>query len=71
MVQARSLLVAIALTVTVPPALAVELPTCDEARAVAQQRHYTLAKVVAMAKRHRLTDEQLAQVLACLGDIVK
>lgn len=71
MVQAHALLVALALTVTVSPTLAVPAPTCEQVRAHAKQRGYTKARVIAMAKKAGLTDEQIGRVLACLGDIVK
>ncbi len=66
MVQANALLVAIALTVTVPPALAVDVPTCEQVREHA--KNYTLAQIRAIAKRARLTADQWAAVRECLGD---
>ncbi len=66
MVQANALLVAIALTVTVPPAFAVDVPTCEQVREHA--RNYTLAEIRKIAKRVGLSAEQWAQVRQCLGD---
>ncbi len=64
MVQANALLVAIALTVTVSPSLAVPVPTCEQIREQAKQ--YTPAQIRAIAKRARLTAEQWAAVRECL-----
>ena len=64
MVQANALLVAIALTVTVSPALAVPAPTCDEIRA--QSRHYTMAELKSMAKKAKLAPAQWEALLPCL-----
>lgn len=64
-IQAIALLVATALTVTVPPALAA-IPSCEQVRAHA--KNYTLAQIRAIAKRARLTEEQWAQVKRCIGD---
>ncbi len=66
MVQANALLVAAALTVTVSPSLAVPAPTCEEVRAVAKQ--YTRKQIADMAKRAKLTAEQWAELMACIGD---
>ncbi len=66
MVQANALLVAIALTVTVPPALAVDVPTCEQVRKHA--KNYTMRQIAAMAKRAGLNAEQWAEIKRCLGD---
>lgn len=71
MVQAHALLVAAALTATVSPILAAPAPTCEQIREHAQKRGYSKAKVIALAKRAKLSNEQLAAVLDCLGDTVK
>ncbi len=68
MVQARALLAAIALTVTVSPALAVPIPTCEEIREHAKNSKYTMKQIAAMAKRAGLTAEQWAAVKECLGE---
>ncbi len=64
MVQARALLAAIALTVTVPPALAVDAPSCEQVREHA--KNYTLAQIREMAKRHGLSAEEWAALMNCL-----
>ncbi len=64
MVQARALLAAIALTVTVSPALAVPIPTCEEIRE--HSKTLTMKQIAAMAKRAKLTPEQWAAVRECL-----
>lgn len=66
MAQARALLAAIALTVTVSPALAVDAPTCERVRE--QAKNYTMAQIYAMAKRAKLTEAQWSEVKRCLGD---
>ncbi len=66
MVQARALLVAIALTVTVPPALAVDAPTCEQVREHAKNSKYTMKQIMAMAKRAGLSAEEWAAVKNCL-----
>lgn len=66
MVQATALLVAIALTVTVSSALAVDAPTCEQLREHA--KNYTMAQIRAIAKRARLTAEQWAAVKECIGE---
>ncbi len=64
MVQARALLVAIALTVTAPPALAVDVPTCEQVREHA--KNYTMRQIAQMAKRAGLNAEQWAEIKRCL-----
>jgi len=66
MVQANALLAAIALTVTVSSALAVNAPTCEQVRE--QAKNYSMKQITAMAKRAGLSAEQWAEVKACLGD---
>ena len=58
-----ALLAAIALTV---PARAVDVPTCSEVRHRAQD--FTWAQIRVMAKRHKLTAAQWAQIEMCLKD---
>lgn len=66
MVQANALLVAIALTVTVPPALAAPIPTCEQIQKRA--KNLPIEKIRAMPIWRRLTDEQRAYVENCLKD---
>lgn len=66
MVQAHALLVAAALTVTVPPVLAAPNPTCEQVRERA--KNYTRAQIRALAKRAKLTAEQWARVQECLPE---
>lgn len=66
MVQAGALLAALALTVTVSSALAVDAPTCEQVREHAKK--YTMKEIAQMAKRAGLSAEQWAAVKECLGD---
>lgn len=62
MFHARALLAAISLTVS--PALAVTVPTCEQVREHA--KNLTRKQIHGMAKRARLTEAQWAQVKSCL-----
>lgn len=66
MVQARALLVAIALTVTVSPALAVPVPTCEQVREQAQ--NLSAKRICSIARRAGLTAQRWQSVTQCLGD---